>query len=279
MPYKSQKQAAYMHIHHPEIAARWDAEYGGKKKAKKKRVISKARRDYAPAPLEARRMDDEALARAKDRQKYFSLTGSGLGITGLGLLGTGAAVKGHNPRQAARLKNYAANTSITAGGIGALSGINFARIQGEESKRAREIKKSNYGAGYSRYYSDPADVEGVPARTAHSDKNWKKKSPYTISRRAADPERSRERRARTYPVLMGGGAAGAGALAAREAGKEKNKSKFFDKKILNSKTLRVGVPVVAAGGLAAGAAYNVNPRNRKSYEGEWYPKRERQWRD
>lgn len=29
MPYKSKAQAAYMHIHHPEIAKRWDAEYGG----------------------------------------------------------------------------------------------------------------------------------------------------------------------------------------------------------------------------------------------------------
>lgn len=28
MPYKSRAQAAYMHIHHPEIAKRWDAEYG-----------------------------------------------------------------------------------------------------------------------------------------------------------------------------------------------------------------------------------------------------------
>jgi hypothetical protein len=37
MPYKSQKQAAYMHIHHPEIAKRWDkeAESGSKKKKKK----------------------------------------------------------------------------------------------------------------------------------------------------------------------------------------------------------------------------------------------------
>ena len=39
MPYKSAKQRAYMHIHHPKIAKRWDAKYGGKiakKKAKKK---------------------------------------------------------------------------------------------------------------------------------------------------------------------------------------------------------------------------------------------------
>lgn len=28
MPYKSKAQAAYMHIHHPSIAKRWDREYG-----------------------------------------------------------------------------------------------------------------------------------------------------------------------------------------------------------------------------------------------------------
>ena len=35
MPYKSQKQAAYLHIHEPELAAKWDREYYGKKKRKK----------------------------------------------------------------------------------------------------------------------------------------------------------------------------------------------------------------------------------------------------
>jgi len=30
MPYKSPKQRAYMHIHHPKIAAEWDKKYGGK---------------------------------------------------------------------------------------------------------------------------------------------------------------------------------------------------------------------------------------------------------
>lgn len=31
MPYKSKAQAAYMHIHHPGIAKRWDSEYPEKK--------------------------------------------------------------------------------------------------------------------------------------------------------------------------------------------------------------------------------------------------------
>ena len=30
MPYKSAKQRAFIHIRHPNIAARWDKEYGGK---------------------------------------------------------------------------------------------------------------------------------------------------------------------------------------------------------------------------------------------------------
>ena len=30
MPYKSAKQRAYLHAVHPDIAARWDKEYGGK---------------------------------------------------------------------------------------------------------------------------------------------------------------------------------------------------------------------------------------------------------
>lgn len=29
MPYRSAKQRRYMHAKHPEIAARWDEEYGG----------------------------------------------------------------------------------------------------------------------------------------------------------------------------------------------------------------------------------------------------------
>jgi hypothetical protein len=43
MPYKSAKQRAYMHIHHPDIAARWDKKYGGKI-AKKKAKKSKKRK-------------------------------------------------------------------------------------------------------------------------------------------------------------------------------------------------------------------------------------------
>jgi hypothetical protein len=50
MPYKSAKQRAYMHIHHPEIAKRWDKEYGGKivsnKKDNKKSVTKRIIHEY-----------------------------------------------------------------------------------------------------------------------------------------------------------------------------------------------------------------------------------------
>lgn len=36
MPYRSQKQRSWMHIHHPKIAKRWDKKYGGKIRRGKK---------------------------------------------------------------------------------------------------------------------------------------------------------------------------------------------------------------------------------------------------
>lgn len=51
MPYKSDKQRRFMHARHPDIAARWDREYGGKiakkattKKAATKRVAGKRKK-------------------------------------------------------------------------------------------------------------------------------------------------------------------------------------------------------------------------------------------
>jgi len=38
MPYRSAKQRAWMHIHEPELAERWDKKYGKiKKKGRKKK--------------------------------------------------------------------------------------------------------------------------------------------------------------------------------------------------------------------------------------------------
>ena len=43
MPYKSKKQRAWMHIHEPEIAKKWDKKYGGKIESgrKKKKTTRK----------------------------------------------------------------------------------------------------------------------------------------------------------------------------------------------------------------------------------------------
>jgi len=41
MPYQSEKQRRFMHAKHPDIAARWDKEYGSKPKAKVKRKVKK----------------------------------------------------------------------------------------------------------------------------------------------------------------------------------------------------------------------------------------------
>ena len=43
MPYKSAKQRAYMHIHHPTIAKKWDTKYGGKVVGKKKKPKRESR--------------------------------------------------------------------------------------------------------------------------------------------------------------------------------------------------------------------------------------------
>lgn len=37
MPYRSEAQRRFMHARHPGIAARWDREYGGKVRPKRKR--------------------------------------------------------------------------------------------------------------------------------------------------------------------------------------------------------------------------------------------------
>ena len=47
MPYRSARQRAWMHIHKPNIARRWDKKYGGKivpKVSKKKKAVKKRTR-------------------------------------------------------------------------------------------------------------------------------------------------------------------------------------------------------------------------------------------
>lgn len=47
MPYKSAKQLRYMHARHPDIAKRWDREYGSTGKlplySRKKRLLKRKR--------------------------------------------------------------------------------------------------------------------------------------------------------------------------------------------------------------------------------------------
>ena len=41
MPYRSKKQRAYLHVHEPALAKRWDKKYGGKVVPKKKTTKKK----------------------------------------------------------------------------------------------------------------------------------------------------------------------------------------------------------------------------------------------
>lgn len=48
MPYRSAKQDAWMHIHEPEVAAKWDREYGHTAQPKPKaRLLRKKRKKPA----------------------------------------------------------------------------------------------------------------------------------------------------------------------------------------------------------------------------------------
>jgi hypothetical protein len=53
MPYRSKAQAAYLHIHHPEIAKRWDSEMG------------KAQRPIKALPKYARHVQKASAGRKK----------------------------------------------------------------------------------------------------------------------------------------------------------------------------------------------------------------------
>jgi hypothetical protein len=44
MPYRSEKQRRFMHARHPDIAARWDREYGGRIVAGAKKVVARRRK-------------------------------------------------------------------------------------------------------------------------------------------------------------------------------------------------------------------------------------------
>lgn len=71
MPFKSEKQRRYMHVHHPQIAARWEKEGGVKPdgglkamhQAQKRRARTLAQRDRTAAKL--------ATGLARKRAKRF----------------------------------------------------------------------------------------------------------------------------------------------------------------------------------------------------------------
>lgn len=65
MPYRSAKQRAFMHINHPDIAKRWDKEYGGAVVPKKK--LSKKEKSSA-----ARRMIEKKASKKKGKKGLFS---------------------------------------------------------------------------------------------------------------------------------------------------------------------------------------------------------------
>jgi hypothetical protein len=72
MPYKSDKQRRYMHAKHPEIAARWDKETGGKVKPAKKAAAKKAAssfKDRAKAMAKDKVAQKKAIARKAYKKK------------------------------------------------------------------------------------------------------------------------------------------------------------------------------------------------------------------
>jgi hypothetical protein len=54
MPYKSKAQRAYLHIHHKDVAERWDREYGGGGKNLPEHVRKKVALDAPKRPRKRR---------------------------------------------------------------------------------------------------------------------------------------------------------------------------------------------------------------------------------
>jgi hypothetical protein len=258
MPYASDQQRKYMHAQKPEIAAKWDEEIRSKRM-----TPEAAKAKDLEVQTKPKEMTDDKLSRAHKRQAKFSAVGSGLGLTGLGLMGASVAMK-KNPKRAAKVRNAAYTTGVIGGGNSALSGINFMNIERENARR-HEVKKDNAGLGFATF-----------------SKAWTKedeKHPFTVSRKAHDPEKSRKRRAALYPVAGAAGAAGTGYLTIREARKPVVErppiadkilgSKKIDERILSSKPVRVGAGIAATGALAGVAAYNIPKKNRRTMN-HWY---------
>lgn len=235
------------------------------------------------------RMSDAELRKKKKLQSRLSLTGSVLGLAGLGTL-AGAGIVRRKPklfgvkdvirndkftgvpyrnrdRVAQKIKDKGYILGSTAGGVGGVGGINFAAIQREESRRRAPVAKSDYSI-YSQNRYEPR-----------------------VSRSSPDPERTRRRRqALTTPGLsLAGGALIAGSnqvgSAAEKLGSVKGPfQRFADKtryltemhqanaqQELSRATADASVAQSAAEDAknsAARARRNANARNRPSRSSE-----------
>lgn len=141
MPYASNKQAAFMHIHHPEIAQRWhDEGHGyvkGNKKKKKKDVekrltpltdpfgVSKARYEYNTDPKKTK-----GVRNAMTREAVLAGTGVGGAVVGglsrsarrsrlglgvaAGALGAGLINEAHSRKKGYLVKK---NLNVSAFGV------------------------------------------------------------------------------------------------------------------------------------------------------------------
>jgi len=113
----------------------------------------------------SRVMSDAEIRRRKKVQGHISQTTSTLGLTSLGLLGASVATKKPGSRtygalkripqlkkietpsqMSGKLKDASLATSVTAGGIGGVGGYNFAAYTAAESKKKKQIHKSNVSA-------------------------------------------------------------------------------------------------------------------------------------
>jgi len=69
MPYKSEKQRRLMHAKHPEIAARWDKEYGTKVKKSAWGVVHKGSPDQSALHIPGNTMTTPKRLRRVKRKR------------------------------------------------------------------------------------------------------------------------------------------------------------------------------------------------------------------
>jgi hypothetical protein len=184
-------------------------------------IHGKGRRVHAePIAKSTELWSDAKMRRRKKAQSHISMLGAGIGIGALGVKG-GATVSrrvlpkvklpGHeapiSTRQgvkvARKLDSYNTGLLTAGAGVGGIGGINFANIQGQESRKRAPRK--------------------VIIQQVQAPKEVTSKSASSPSNRlydplpGFDPEKKRQDRARNTTAATAAGAVGVGALAAREA--------------------------------------------------------------